>query len=119
MLSTVSIQFTETTIAAACIYLAIIGLKIIPIETAMPALLNSCGSSEEVLTSLTGFLYVMYRLCKLYQITLPILRKAIPLTCLQQTLHTIHELSCTNVCFEQAKSLGSVGSNGSKTRANA
>lgn len=51
VLSTVSIQYTETTIAAACIYLAVLGLKIIPVESAMPTLLSSCGVSEEVLIS--------------------------------------------------------------------
>ena len=52
VLSTISIQYTETTIAAACIYLAILVLKTIPMEESMPTLLTYCGVSEEVLISM-------------------------------------------------------------------
>lgn len=68
VLSTVSIQFTETTIAAACIYLAILGLKTTPMETAMPTLLASCGVSENILKSILFIPLFNHRLCRLCQI---------------------------------------------------
>ena len=63
VLSTISIQYTETTIAAACIYLAILVLKTIPMEEAMPTLLTYCGVSEGVLISMYITVIVIYRLC--------------------------------------------------------
>lgn len=60
VLSTVSIQYTETTIAAACIYLAILGLKPIPLETAMPTLLTCCDVSEGILLSMVcGIFFIV------------------------------------------------------------
>ena len=51
VLTTVSIQYSENTIAAACMYLSISGFKTIPKETYMPVLVSTAQVTEDVIIS--------------------------------------------------------------------
>ena len=60
VLTTVAIQYTEGTIAAACIYLSITGYNVMPIEQAMPVLLSASGADETQLMSCVQTLKALY-----------------------------------------------------------
>ena len=60
VLTTVAIQYTEGTIAAACIYLSITGYNVMPIEQATPVLLSASGADETQLMSCVQTLKALY-----------------------------------------------------------
>ena len=57
VLTTVSIQYSENTIAAACMYLSISGFNTIPKETYMPVLLSTAQVTEDVVLSIIDLCY--------------------------------------------------------------
>ena len=60
VLSTVSIQYTAKTIAAACMYLSICGLKVMAPNDALPILLDICDADQSVLDSCCECLKALY-----------------------------------------------------------
>ncbi|KNB43719.1 cyclin [Blastocystis sp. subtype 4] len=61
VLTTVSIQYSENTIAAACMYLSISGFNTIPKETYMPVLLSTAQVTEDVVLKCANCMKALYQ----------------------------------------------------------